>query len=336
MDSSTTSSDSRENPLLGDKVFLNNERYLRYKAARSEGSCSLCGCLGHLVVFVLPLLAMVFMLAFLIILAVFDQSEIQQSEMYGYESLEGFYNMTQTYYASVSSDTISIVMSQYEPYTELLALASVACILTSLVTIIRNIQIEVYQKRTGSFIFMKFINYLSAIINILAYAGLMVAINFKVTQEEPVWASQAHFVGFLTFFAGTAAYSVLHSFLLLNQSEYPRFVKGLFLVLAIVIVASSLSFGMPIWLNGLSSDEGGYPVAEWVAVFTSALSIGLYVILFFIDPVDNVLSSFFCGGTAKSQKESKQNSRIQLQQMHLEESRRKQRQQMERMGQYQI
>ena len=160
MDSSTTSSDSRENPLLGDKVFLNNERYLRYKAARSEGSCSLCGCLGHLVVFVLPLLAMVFMLAFLIILAVFDQSEIQQSEMYGYESLEGFYNMTQTYYASVSSDTISIVMSQYEPYTELLALASVACILTSLVTIIRNIQIEVYQKRTGSFIFMKFINYL--------------------------------------------------------------------------------------------------------------------------------------------------------------------------------
>ena len=75
-------------------------------------------------------------------------------------------------------------MTQYAPYPVVLALASVA----------RNILIEVYHKRTVSFIFM----YLSAIINVLAYVGLMVAVNFKVTQEDPEYAVQAPFLGFLT------------------------------------------------------------------------------------------------------------------------------------------
>ena len=143
-------------------------------------------------------------------------------------------------------------MSQYAPYPVVLALVSVA----------RNILIEVYHKRTGSFIFM----YLSAIINVLAYVGLMVmvmvAVNFKVTQEyeDPEYAVQAHFLGFLTFFAGTATYTVLYSFLLWRQSEYPTPVKDLFFVLAMVIVGSSLAFGFPIWINGIESPRTRGPL----------------------------------------------------------------------------
>ena len=174
-------------------------------------------------------------------------------------------------------------MTQYAPYPVVLALASVA----------RNILIEVYHKRTGSFIFM----YLSAIINVLAYVGLMVAVNFKVTQEDPEYAVQAPFLGFLTFFAGTATYAVLHSFLLWRQSEYLTPVKGLFFVLAMVIVGSSLAFGFPIWINGITSDQGATPISEWVAVFSSAISMGYYLILFFIDPVDDELGAFFCKGS---------------------------------------
>jgi len=163
-------------------------------------------------------------------------------------------------------------MSQYAPYPVVLALVSVA----------RNILIEVYHKRTGSFIFM----YLSAIINVLAYVGLMVAVNFKVTQEDPEYAVQAYFLGFLTFFAGTATYTVLHSFLLWRQSEYPTPVKGLFFVLAMVIVGSSLA-----------SDQGATPISEWVSVFSSVISMGYYLILFFIDPVVDELGAFFCKGS---------------------------------------
>lgn len=293
----SSSNGSKENPLLENNTVNGmsgrNPRQ-RFKAAREGRAVSFCGCLGHLTILFLPIIATAFMLAFLIVLAVFDRSEIQQTDLYGDEEL---YELAEIYYASVSSDTISLVMSQYAPYPVVLALASVSCVLMSMVTVARNIQIEVYHRRTGSIIFMKFINYLSAIINVLAYVGLMVAVNFKVTQEDPEYAVQAHFLGFLTFFAGTATYAVLHSFLLWRQSEYPAPVKALFFVLAMVIVGSSLAFAIPIWINGITSDQGATPVFEWVAVFASALSMGCYLILFFVDPVDDELGSFFCGGS---------------------------------------
>lgn len=293
----SSSNGSKENPLLESNTangMAGRNPRQRFKAAREGRGVSFCGCLGHLMILFLPIIATAFMFAFLIVLAVFDRSEIQQTELYGDEEI---CELAEIYYASVSSDTISLVMSQYAPYPVVLALASVSCVLMSMVTVARNIQIEVYHRRIGSYIFMKFINYLSAIINILAYAGLMVAVNFKVTQEDPEYAVQAHFLGFLTFFGGTAIYSVLHSFLLWNQGEYPPPVKALFFVLAMVIVGSSLAFGIPIWNGGITSDEGANPVFEWVAVFTSALSMGFYLILFFVDPVDDELGSFFCVGS---------------------------------------
>jgi hypothetical protein len=311
----SSSNGSKENPLLETDTtngMAGRNGRQRFKAAREGRAVSFCGCLGHLMILFLPIIATVFMLAFLIVLAVFDRSEIQQTDLYGDEEI---YELAEIYYASISSDTISLVMSQYAPYPVILALASVSCVLMSMVTVARNIQIEVYHKRIGSIIFMKFINYLAAIINILAYAGLMVAVNFKVTQEEPEYAVQAHFLGFLTFFGGTATYSVLHSFLMWNQGEYPTPVKVLFFLLALVIVGSSLAFGIPIWMGGITSDEGANPVFEWVAVFASALSMGFYLILFFIDPVDDELGAFFCRGSESKRTKRKRvrpNSRQQI------------------------
>lgn len=300
---SGSSNDSKEKPLLvtipdvemqreSKAVDRMKNRKKKYLKAKDDRGGTLCGCLGHITILFLPLIAMASMLALLIVLLVFDRSNIQEIQFNGEEQYQ---DIAEAYYSSVSSDTISLVMSLYQPYPVVLALASVSCVLVSMVTVARNIQIEVYHKRTRSIIFMKFINYLAAIINILSYAGLMVAVNFKVNQEEPEYAVTAHFIGFVTFFGGSAAYAVLHSFLIWNQAEYPRPVKALFFVQAALIAGASLAFGIPIWQGGLSSDEGADSVWEWVAVFASAINIGTYVILFFIDPVDDELSFFFCG-----------------------------------------
>lgn len=316
--SSSSSTNSKGNPLLDGSlnsgstsrnsgvIIHSHDGRRRFfgRRYRDDGpSCGLsfCGCLGHLLILFLPIIAMIFTLAFLILLLVFDQSELQESEIYGGEDYQ---ELAKIYYASLSSDSISLVMSQYEPYREVMALSSVSCVLVTMVTVARNIQIEVYQKKVGSYVFMKFINFIAALVNILAYAGLMVAVNFKVTQEEPEYAVTAHFIGFLAYFAGTAAYSVLHAFLLWRQLEYPTFVKVLFYILAVIQVGASLAFGIPIWEGGLASDQDSEPVYEWVAVFASAVSLGFYAILFFVDPVDDHLGAFFCGGTDKKAKEA--------------------------------
>lgn len=295
-DDSSSSNDSKENPLLNNdnKNSRRRRRYMtrgKYADVESSEGATLCRCIGHLLVLFMPLIAMSVMLAFLSLLVVFDKENLQEFEIDG-ANATGLAGM---YYASVQSDSISVVMSQYDPYIHVLALSSTACVLISMVTVARNIQIEVYHKRTGSIVFMKFINYLASIINIVSYIGLMVAVNFKATQEKPEWAPRAHYIGFLVYFAGTAAYSFLHQFLLWRQAEYPVFVKILFFILAITIIFSSFAFGVPLWFSELTTDDLGEPVFEWVAVFASAISIGLYVILFFIDPVDDQVTNFFCG-----------------------------------------
>lgn len=334
--SSTSSTNSKGNPLLDGSlnsgststssgvIIHSHDGRRRYFGRRSRDGdepsrgLSFCGCLGHLLILFLPIIAMAFTLAFLILLLVFDQSELQESEIYGGEDYQ---ELAKIYYASMSSDSISLVMSQYEPYREVMALSSVSCVLVTMVTVARNIQIEVYQKKVGSYVFMKFINFIAALVNILAYSGLMVAVNFKVTQEEPAYAVTAHFIGFLAYFAGTAAYSVLHAFLLWRQKEYPTFIKVLFFILAVIQVGASLAFGIPIWQGGLASDQYSEPVYEWVAIFASAISLGLYVILFFVDPVDDHLGAFFCGGTDKKAKqamERRARQRRRMQELHMQ------------------
>mmetsp|Transcript_86407 Transcript_86407/g.175603 ORF Transcript_86407/g.175603 Transcript_86407/m.175603 type:complete len:331 (+) Transcript_86407:272-1264(+) len=294
----------KENPLLANDIEKgaivggnkdnNQQQQQLTEGASGEGSGSRClsRCCGHMLVLLLPIAASACSLSFLIALLVYDRSEIQMVTVYGDEDIT---ELARLYFNSIKQDTASMIMSQYEPYGVVIALASMSCILVSLVTVSRNIQIEVYHKRTGSIVFMKFVNYFASILNVLSYAGLMVAVNFKVTQEDPAWAMQAHFIGALVYFGGTAVYAVLHSFLLWNQSQYPPLIKGWFLVLAAVIAGTSLAFGIPIWLGGAVSEEGANPVCEWVALFVTAANIGFYSILFYIDPVDDELLAFFFG-----------------------------------------
>eukprot|EP00536_Pseudo-nitzschia_multiseries_P014131 jgi/Psemu1/37674/gm1.37674_g len=274
------------------------------------------GCWGHLLVLLLPILAMAFTLAFLVVLLVYDRSELQMVEFYGDEE---FREIAGIYFGTIRSDTISFVMSQYEPYSEVVALATIAALLNSVVTIARNIQIEVYHRRNESVIFMKFVNYLASLANILAYVGLLVAVSFRLNQDDPSWAVVAHYYGAMIFFAGTVVYAVLHWFLLWNQSQYPTAIGSIFGVLALVIAVSSILFVLPIWKDGGGDDdgdddggwseEGTQPVLEWVSVFATSINIGLLSVLFHIDPVDDELQDFFCGGRTARRRQQQQQAR---------------------------
>ena len=296
-DSDSSSDDSKENPLLNTYDGVSNNAVPRrrriYPSEEVEGEgTTFCRCVGHLLALFMPVIAMTLMLTLLSLLVRFDHQYVQDVEVYENANMT---DIAEVYFLSVQSDSVSYVLSQYEPYAHVLALSCTACVLISMVTVARNIQIEVYHKRTGSRVFMKFINYMAAIINIFAYIGLMIAVNFKATQETPDWSPEAHYIGFLMFFVGTATYALLHQFLLWKQAEYPLWVKILFFLNNAVIVGSSFAFALPIWESGWTTDEYGKPVFEWVAVFASAINIGMYVILFFLDPADDQVTNFFCG-----------------------------------------
>lgn len=305
-DSDASSNGSKENPLIDDDynsgMIIHHHAGQRnyYEEEQEPFSCCKCmfGCVFHLFILFVPIVCMAINVTFLAVLAAYDQHYLQEGDIYGDETYQ---DLAKVYYNSVSADSISLVMSQYAPYRDILALSSVSCILATVVTLFRTIQIEAYHKRVGSFVFMKFVNYLSALINIAAYIGLIVAVNFKATQEEPAYAATAHLIGFMTFFAGSTVYAVLHTFLLFNQ-DYPFLIKFLFYSFAVVILGSSLAFGLPIWEGGLDSDKYSDPVYEWVAVFASAISMGFYFLFFAIDPCDDDLGAFLCGGKDRHQK----------------------------------
>jgi hypothetical protein len=313
----SSSAGSKEKSLLETVPRRRRARARAVKYPKPSKALTFCGCIGNMLVLFLPLVAVTFQLAFLIILAIYDTNALQEAnDDVDEDAVYDYYDFAKLYYDSISADTISIVMSQFEPYPVLLGLSSTSCILMCMVTIARNIQIEVYQRRVGSYCFMMFFNYLAAIINVLAYVGLMLAVNFKCDTEDPEWHVGMHFMGWLTFFGGSAVYAILHAFLLWRQTEYPTLIKWLFYILSAVIIGSSLAFAIPIWTNGIISDEGALPVAEWVAVFASAVMMGFYFILFFIDPVDDQLSSFFCSCCNKVPKPTRE----QMYQRRLDES----------------
>ena len=306
---SNSSNGSKENPLVdhdynNSGMIIHKHRgrviYGDYEEERESFSCCKCifGCFFHLFILFVPILCMAINVTFLAVLAAYDQHYLQEGDIYGDETYQ---DLAKVYFNSVSADSISLVMSQYAPYRDVLALSSTGAILATIVTLFRTIQIDAYHKRAGSFVFMTFLNYVATIINIAAYIGLMVAVNFKATQEEPAYAATAHLIGFLTFFAGTTIYAVLHTFLLWNQ-DYPWLVKFLFYIFAVAILGSSLAFGIPIWENGMDSDKYSDPVYEWIAVFASAISMGFYFLFFAIDPCDDELGAFLCGGKARHQK----------------------------------
>jgi hypothetical protein len=280
------------------------------------------GCFGHMIILSLPILASILLLSFLIVLLRFDkqnqqanyqQEQEQEQEDQAEDQAENDdqvaedgdanYNdyitdEVESYYGSIQSRTISIIMSEYEPFMQLVVLVSLGALLTCIVTVARNIQIYIYQKRNPSttYTINKILNVFATIVNIISYVGLVITVAIKSDQNKIV-----HYIGASIFFAGTGLYSILHSYLLWTQKQYPILIKLWFTLFSIIISICSIVFGFSVLsveggLSSLSEEEAEatlLPQYEWAAVITTSISIGFYTILFYIDPVDDEIRDFF-------------------------------------------
>ena len=143
------------------------------------------------------------------------------------------------------------------------------------------------------------LNVFATIVNIISYVGLVITVAIKSDQNKIV-----HYIGASIFFAGTGLYSILHSYLLWTQKQYPILIKLWFTLFSIIISICSIVFGFSVLsvegglssLSSLSEEEAEatlLPQYEWAAVITTSISIGFYTILFYIDPVDDEIRDFF-------------------------------------------
>jgi hypothetical protein len=185
---------------------------------------------------------------------------------------------------SISAISVSGALAAYEPYIVILVPLLIAGLLMFVVTIARNIQLKVYfssRQSTYSW-FVKALNLVSAIFNILAYFGFIVLSLFQSTGEQP-WTNY-HFAGATVYFVCSNLYSLLQSWLLFKQTQYPLVLKLLFWALAILSLITSVVY---VWWR--QSEQ-----YEWVAVVAAITYVMLFAILFHIDPVDDELAAFFC------------------------------------------
>ena len=197
---------------------------------------------------------------------------------------------------SINNISVSGALETYEPYSTIVILAAFIAIISFAVTASRNIQIAVSMQRArngngnlSSYSCMnRFLNIVAAIINVAAYVGFTLLIAFRLNQEEPAFARNAHFYGAVLYFSGIAAYSVIHSMLLYYQDpeKYPKWVKALFAILTIAILVCVIAFGI---------DLQGNVEFEWMAVVFMSLYMGLFSVLFHIDNVDDEVRDFFGG-----------------------------------------
>ena len=325
------------------------------------------------VIMFLPIIASAFTLALLLVLLQYDKKQQQEYHQGQYQQNQnqnddddGDNNQNENnddgnnnnnnnniateylngYYYTIQEKAISDILSIYEPYWIILVLATVSALLTSIVTLSRNVQVYVYQQRrtharlssvaptttmttftsttslaTGTALgaswCSKGINVLATIVNIVSYLGLLVAV--VVPSDSPQRTAQIlHSVGALVFFTGTALYAVLHCVLLwLVQGDlYNVLVKLLFTILSVIIVTSSLIFGYSLIEDSFMMDTNNneddnnnkdddaddtginyfqvLPAVafEWIAVITTAIHTGCFLLLFYIDPVDDEIDDF--------------------------------------------
>ena len=328
------------------------------------------------VIMFLPIIASAFTLALLLVLLQYDKKQQQEYHQGQYQQNQNqnndddddyyYYNQNENnddgnnnnntniateylngYYYTIQEKAISDILSIYEPYWIILVLATVSALLTSIVTLSRNVQVYVYQQRrtharlssvaptttttmttftsttslaTGTALgaswCSKGINVLATIVNIVSYLGLLVAV--VVPSDSPQRTAQIlHSVGALIFFTGTALYAVLHcSLLWLVQGDlYNVLVKLLFTILSVIIVTSSLIFGYSLIEDSFMMDTNNndeddnnnkddadtginyfqvLPAVafEWIAVITTAIHTGCFLLLFYIDPVDDEIDDF--------------------------------------------
>ncbi|KAG7359096.1 hypothetical protein IV203_015685 [Nitzschia inconspicua] len=203
---------------------------------------------------------------------------------------------------SIQTTSISAALEVYQPYSEIVLLASFAAVLTFAVTAARNIQIAVSMQRgrmaglnleqkPGASAYSsssRIVNATAALMNVTAYAGFVLLIAFKVNQEEPSYAILMHTIGAFVYFGGISIYSLAHAYLLYQQDQpkYPLFLKWLFIGLSLGVVLCVVVFGVN--FRALKPLE-----FEWAAVFLSAIYVGLFSVLFHIDNVDDEIRDFF-------------------------------------------
>lgn len=206
---------------------------------------------------------------------------------------------------SVQTTSISAALEVYQPYSEIVVLASFAAVFTFAVTAARNIQVAVSMQRarlsgpnmeekpgntttTTYPCCSRFINGTSALINVAAYVGFILLVAFGITQEEPSYAILLHTIGAFVYFAGISIYGLANAYLLYQQQNYPRLLKWLFIGLSLGIVVCAVIFGM----NFQAEEALEF---EWAAVFLTAIHAGLFSVLFHIDNVDDEIRDFFGG-----------------------------------------
>ncbi|KAL7464981.1 hypothetical protein ACHAXS_005310 [Conticribra weissflogii] len=191
---------------------------------------------------------------------------------------------------TIQETSISAALAMYEPYWEILAPLSIGVFATFVVTVSRNIQIEVYHRRLNNeYKGMRVLNFITTVANIGAYIGFLILAIYK-SDDESEDARNLHMYGAVAYFVLSGFYGVAHIYLLCKQSQYPLYSKIVFTLVPIVAIVCSIVFAI--------EREDAYPY-EWLAVALNSLFSGLFTTLFIVDPVDDEVRDFFCCSSNK-------------------------------------
>ncbi len=184
----------------------------------------------------------------------------------------------------ITDASISTCLATYSPKVEVLVVIFLGATLMFVVTVMRNIQINVYHRRQHSESkCMRLTNLVAAIANILAYVGFVLLAIYDL--DGPGNAPTIHYIGAYMYFALSGVYGLLHTFLLCKQTHYPMVCKILFTVLPIATIVCTIIYVI---------DMDARYEYEWFAVALAAVTIGSFTILFLVDSVDDELRDFFC------------------------------------------
>ena len=187
----------------------------------------------------------------------------------------------------ITEDSISSCLANYTPKVEVLIVIFLGATLIFIVTVMRNIQINVYHQRQKSESkCQSALNLIASICNILAYTGFVLLALYDL--NGPGKSPQIHYTGAIMYFTLSCVYGHIHSFLLCKQTQYPMFCKVIFTILPIATTTCTI-----IYVTNMEG-EGARFEYEWFAVALAAINIGLLSVLFCVDSVDDELRDFFC------------------------------------------
>lgn len=218
---------------------------------------------------------------------------------------------------SVTTDSISTALAAYETKWETMTLILIGSTIIVVVTMMRDIQINVYHRREKSDTqTMRVLNIMAAIANILAYIGLVLLVIFD--SNDPYPAPLIHLVGAGMFFILNSMYGVIHSYLLWKQTQkYPTWCKIVFTVLPMTSIACygvfiygyfAAASTLEDFKEYLAGDEvySIYPEYEWLSIMLTITLSGFMSYLFHVDSVDDELREFICFRRTRSQSQEKE------------------------------